>query len=140
MIQSKLDRVVGTVHEAVKPVTELAKNTLADLNQALTQISQTLNEIPKNEDLKTAAVTAASQLTQVAVSCGNLQIEAEKAVAGLTAITVGAITITNDLSGVQKKVADLSTALQSLGKDANKVNTTIKEVVHFVQSELGEAR
>lgn len=139
LITSKTDGLMESIQKAVNPVAELATKTLADLNKAVGDVAKGVSQLPKNEELHNAALVFAEQLKLVAAACGNLRDEADKATSALSSVTSGASAISTDLAGVQKKVTDLSTAVQLLSKDAQKVNSTVREVVTFVQSELGEA-
>ena len=144
LLRSKLNEVLASVEKAVTPVADLAVTTLAQLNKAVLEVGKGVTDFPKSERLQQAVLDITKKLDSVTEACGRLAHEAGVAQNALSSVGAGATSLLTNIEGAGQGVSDLRKHLESLRSvveavDGNtqKVNSTVKEVVRFVQAELG---
>jgi methyl-accepting chemotaxis protein len=147
LVRGKVDQVVNAVQSAITPVAELAAKTLLELRSAVNDVSEAVLELPKNDQLQAGVKNLVAELNLVTQACENLTRTAGESAKSLAMISTGAGKILAELDGVDQKVGDVRTrvdivkgALETVGRDADKVDTAIKDVVRFVQSNLTQQR
>jgi hypothetical protein len=141
---AKLNEVLASLEKAVTPVADLAVSTLAQLNKAVLEVGKSVTDFPKSERLQQAVLDITKKLDSVTDACGRLAHEAGVAQNALSSVGAGATSLLTNIEGAGQGVSDLRKHLESLRSvveavDGNtqKVNSTVKEVVRFVQAELG---
>lgn len=147
LIRGKVDEVLSSVHKAVEPIADLAIKTLTDLKKAIDDVAKAIVDLPKNEQLQNGVANLINRLNLVSQACDRLTNEADATRKALSSIGTGAATILSELAGVEQKIADVQVrlgsvrgAVDTVGCDVQKVDTTVKDVVRFVQSTLGQRR
>jgi methyl-accepting chemotaxis protein len=144
LLRSKLNEVLALVERSVTPVADLAASTLAQLNKALLEVGKGVTDFPKSEHLQQAVLDVTKKLDLVTEACSRLAYEAGVTQNALSSVGAGATSLLGNIEGASEGVNDLRKRLESLrsvveAADGNtqKVSSTVKEVVRFVQAELG---
>lgn len=144
LLRSKLNEVLASVEKAVTPVADLAASTLAQLNKAVLEVGKGVTDFPKSERLQQAVLDITKKLDSVTEACGRLAHEAGVAQNALSSVGAGATSLLTNIEAAGQGVGDLRKHLETLrsvveavDRNTQKVDSTVKEVVHFVQAELG---
>jgi methyl-accepting chemotaxis protein len=144
LLRSKLNEVLASLEKAVTPVADLAVSTLAQLNSAVLEVGKSVTDFPKSERLQQAVLDITKKLDSVTEACGHLAHEAGVAQNALSSVGAGATSLlTNiegagqDVKGLRKHLESLRSVVEAVDGNTQKVDSTVKEVVRFVQAELG---
>ena len=128
----------------VTPVADLAVSTLAQLNKALLEVGKGVTDFPKTERLQQAVLDMTMKLDSVTEACSRLAHEAGVAQNALSSVGAGATSLLTNIEGagqgandLRKHLESLRTIVEAVDGNTQKVNSTVKEVVRFVQAELG---
>jgi len=147
LIQAKLVDVLNAVDASVKPVADFAVTTLRQLTEAIGEVNKAVSNLASNEQLREGVAKLVGSVNVVTQACQNLAQEAETFRQTLFSIDAALKTLSSQLEGVELRVTHVQTGVESVrvaldttGRNVQKVDDTLRDVVRFVQSTIGDRR
>jgi uncharacterized protein YukE len=145
IIGRKFDQLAKSIAEPLSPLAEAARKTVAELNVAIADVRRAVVDLQKNEELRTAMGAVVSKLNEFSKACDQATRTAEGTAKAVATIGTATEQLKQVLDGAEQRTGAIASraelvasTLHVVGNDVVRVDETLRDVVKFVNANLGQ--